>query len=348
MFPTNKRRAGAGAGGDFVRLLIVLLIVSLIVSLIVYLIKMLVSRYSNMCLKDGFTDVTQQQIQQQQPQQQQIQSKQIQQQPQQPTIITIPHEIPRESRADVSAFLTSYMSTASQVCAVQGIVVDGIAKTEMGLATTGPNAQQLAAAQKEANTTAGSPLFDCITYEANASLLSATPLTIQNLYNYIDDIPDNFGDRMLNSAKFSAQQLQTTYDTIQGTLAAATAGVIPTLPSPTEPSPTQPSPTEPSPTQGFTDIINSTIRASQASQASQASNASKVSKASSSSCKPSMCPEEMGNAILERLPGLQASLTTAIATVQPFISTATDLNKKLQVIKEKAQSGTLIGPSSSE
>jgi len=242
--------------------------------------------------------------------------------------VSVPHEIKIDYRDDVSDFLDGYNEYAMRTCAVQDIVIDGIAKLTKGTSGDGspPSKSDLIAAQGRAKAMANGQIFDCITYEKNKAVLLKDPLTIKDLYDYFDDIPDNVGYRLWNSAKFSAQQLQTSYDTIQGTLSAASQGQLPGAGT-TEPPPSQPT------TQGFVDLTQ------------------QPSKCAGSE----LCPDEMAKEIVARVPKLKADLEkakTGFATnsqtpqsLTNYIQQATELNNKLQEIKKKAESGTLIGPS---
>ena len=235
------------------------------------------------------------------------------------SFIDIPHDIKADYREDVSEFLDQYSSLAQQVCAVQGAVIDGIAKTNLGIqGGTAPTKQDLAAAQMRAKDMAGGPIFNCSALESQKAALAKDPLTIKDLYNVFDDIPDNVGLRFYNSAKFSLAQLSDTYKQIQGTLSAAVAGTAALTKA-----------------EGFADMPQET--------AHTIPNRCKTNE---------LCPDEMSQEILQRLPKLKASLEQtkkgflpSTTPISDLLKEAKDLNDKLNVLKEKAQAGTLIGPS---
>ena len=249
--------------------------------------------------------------------------------------VSVPHDIKIDYRDDVSDFLDGYNEYAMRTCAVQDIVVDGIAKLTKGTTSSDgspPSKSELIAAQGRAKAMANGQIFDCITYEQNKAVLVKDPLTIKDLYDYFDDIPDNVGYRLWNSAKFSAQQLQSSYNTIQGTLSAATQGQIPTLTGTTG-------------TTGATGATGATVQGF-----ADIGTAAQPSKCAGSE----LCPDEMAKEIVARLPKLKADLEKAktgfatdssqpVTSLSDYIQQATDLNNKLQDIKKKAESGTLIG-----
>jgi hypothetical protein len=129
---------------------------------------------------------------------------------------------------------------------------------------------------------------------------------------------------MYTSAKFAVTQLGDTYKQIEGTLSSALQGTLPV------------------PNEGFTDIPDGQQQQQQQQQPP-------------SRCKATeLCPAEMSQEILQRLPKLKASLDQATKGFLPsttplsdLLKEATEYNTKLTTLKERAQAGTLIGPPAS-
>lgn len=237
--------------------------------------------------------------------------------------IDIPHEIKADYRDDVNEFLEHYFALGQQVCSVQTPVIDGIAKITLGVQQgSAPTKQEIAAAAVRAKDMAGGPLFNCTTFASQTATVAKDPLTIKDLYTVFDDIPDTVGLRMYTSAKFAVTQLGDTYKQIEGTLSSALQGTLPVS------------------NEGFTDIPEG----EQQQQQQQPSR-----------CKATeLCPEEMSQEILQRLPKLKASLDQATKGFLPsttplsdLLKEATEYNTKLTTLKERAQAGTLIGPPAS-
>lgn len=133
------------------------------------------------------------------------------------TSVSIPHDIPIDYREDVSEFIDSYSDIGTRLCAVQSVVIDGIAKT-----VAGPEGKpDIGKAQIRAKAMANGQLFDCLGFQKQLELMNKGDITMKELYNIFDDIPDNVGYRMWNSAKFSYEQINNTYKTIQSTLGTA-------------------------------------------------------------------------------------------------------------------------------
>ena len=242
--------------------------------------------------------------------------------------VSIPHDISIDFRSDISDFIDAYTDLAQQVCAVQNVVVDGIAKTLSGVQTEkGPTKAQLSQAQSKARVMALGQIFDCVNFPTQLASLSKDPFTIKDLYNLFDDIPDNVGFNMWNSMKFSVSQLKSTYDMVQKSISSATEGKIPETAAETAAETTGETAAETIP-EGFED----------------------------SRCKSTeLCPSEMAQQIITRLPFLKASLdqavngfptTTATVSINDYLKQGNDLIQKLNSLKEQAQAGTLLNPAS--
>lgn len=134
---------------------------------------------------------------------------------------SVPRDIPVDYREDVEEFVNNYSDLAQKVCAVQNVVIDGIAKTLAGPQGT-PN---LAQAQVRAKAMANGQLFDCGKFTKQTAAFTKNEPTIKDFYGFFDDIPDNIGYRLWNSAKFSRDQILETYQKVNSSISSATSGV---------------------------------------------------------------------------------------------------------------------------
>ena len=175
-------------------------------------------------------------------------------------------------------------------------------------------------------------LFDCSAYKNHKKLLAKEKITIKELYEIIDDIPDNVGGRLWQTARFSRDQLKETYTTIKATLTDATTG---TIPKPSTDSTSAPNTTGvASTTEGFADVGPT------------------PSTPILSRCKiKEQCPEEMAAIIEKRILVLLKDISQAETGVDSsgngisvYLKSSEDYMKKLNTLKEKAEQGTLIEP----
>lgn len=219
--------------------------------------------------------------------------------------VSIPHDIPIDYREDVSEFIDSYSEIGNRLCPVQNVVVDGIAKT-----LAGPEGKpDMRQAQTRAKAMANGQLFDCVGFQKQLEIINKGDITMKDLYNIFDDIPDNVGYRMWNSAKFSYEQINNTYKTIQSTLSAAvTEGFA------TEGSPDRCKTKELCPDEMAKEIIKRLP-----------------------SLRDGLTKAKQGFPIMVN-PLQQQSLVG----IDKYISDATDLKTKLDEIKSKAEAGTLM------
>jgi len=251
--------------------------------------------------------------------------------------VDVPRDISHDHRDDVGAFLDKYITIGDKVCPVENYILDGIAKTTKGAAGGGEiTNSDLVSAKVKANSMANGQLFDCTAYTRHKELLSKDKITIKDVYDIIDDLPDNIGYRLWHTAKFSSIQLKKTYSDIKATLTAATTGTIPgvsgtTASAPITRSTTAPEPAPNSTSEGFEDAPSTGVLGR---------------------CKTKdLCPEEMAAIIEKRIQGLMADISKAETgfddsgnTVYTYLTQANDFMDKLTTLKAQAENGTLIAP----
>ena len=246
----------------------------------------------------------------------------------------VPKDISHDLRDDVDTFLYKYITLGDKICPIQEYILDGIAKTTKGIAQDGSKitSSDLATAKVKANAMANGLLFDCSAYKNHKKLLAKEKITIKELYEIIDDIPDNVGGRLWQTARFSRDQLKETYTTIKATLTDATTG---TIPKPSTDSTSAPNTTGvASTTEGFADVGPT------------------PSTPILSRCKiKEQCPEEMAAIIEKRILVLLKDISQAETGVDSsgngisvYLKSSEDYMKKLNTLKEKAEQGTLIEP----
>jgi hypothetical protein len=251
----------------------------------------------------------------------------------------VPKDISHEVRDDVDIFLNKYVTLGDKVCPIQNYILDGIAKTTKGAQGGGEiTSSDLVTAKVKANAMANGQLFDCLAYKNHKEVLNKEKITIKELYDIIDDLPDNVGYRLWHTAEFSSVQLKETYTNIKATLTAATTGTIPGVSGTTASAPiTNTTLMPPSPadtTEGFAD-------------AGPAPSTPILSR-----CKTKdLCPEEMAAVIEKRIVALLTDISKAETGVDGsgngigvYLELSTKYMEKLATLKEQAEKGTLIGP----
>jgi len=235
--------------------------------------------------------------------------------------MSIPHDIDIRSRETVSDFLDLYFDIGKQICTVQSVVIDGIAKTLAGVGNGESSSSptiNLAAAQTRAKAMANGPILDCVVFQKQLDIANKGDLNIKDLYDIIDNIPDDIGGRFVRSLSFSESQLKDTYEKVKSTIASATAGVVPsTTPQPTTP---QPAPTK---TEGYADLQQ---------QQQQPSRCKSTEK----------CPEEMAREITDRIQRIYNNLTMTSSYYPSKLKSANDYLDKLNDLKKKAESGNIL------
>lgn len=246
--------------------------------------------------------------------------------------VDVPKDISHDNRDDVNTFLNKYITLGDKVCPIQDYILDGIAKTTKGVAQEGGEitGSDLVSAKVKANSMANGQLFDCSAYKNHKKLLAKEKITIKELYEIIDDLPDNIGYRLWHTAKFSSVQLKETYTTIKGSLTAATTGTV------TEPPTPNTTGVASTTTEGFADV------------APTPSTTTPVL----SRCKTKeLCPEEMAALIEKRIVGLLTDISkaetgfdTSGSGISVYLKSSEDYMNKLAALKEKAEKGTLIEP----
>ena len=236
--------------------------------------------------------------------------------------MSIPHDIDIRYRDTVSDFLDLYFDIGKQICAVQSVVIDGIAKTIAGVGNgesgTVPKVN-LSAAQTRAKAMANGPILDCIVFQKQLDIVNKGDLNIKDLYDIIDNIPDDIGARFVRSLSFSESQLKDTYEKVKNTISSATAGVIP---APTTTAIVQPAPTK---TEGYADLQE---------QQQQPSRCKSTEK----------CPEEMAREISDRIQRIYNNLTQTSSYYASKLKSANDYLDKLNELKKKAESGNILSP----
>jgi len=251
----------------------------------------------------------------------------------------VPKDISHDLRDDVDLFLMKYITLGDKICPILDYIIDGIAKTTKGTEGDGKiTSSDLVNAKVKANAMANGFLFDCSAYKNHKKVLAKEKITIKELYDIIDDIPDNVGGRLWQTARFSSVQLKETYTTIKATLTAATTGTIAGVSGTTASAPiTNTTLMPPSPadtTEGWADVGPS------------------PSTPILGRCKTKdLCPEEMAAVIEKRITGLLTGISQAETGVDSsgngmsvYLKSSEDYMNKLATLKEQAEKGTLIGP----
>lgn len=240
----------------------------------------------------------------------------------------VPKDISHDVRDDVDTFLNKYITMGDKVCPIQNYILDGIAKTTKGAQGSGEiTSSDLANAKVKANSMANGQLFDCSAFKNHKETLSKDKITIKELYDIIDDLPDNVGYRLWHTAEFSSVQLKETYTTIKASLASATTGTLPETPAANTTGVA-------STTEGFADV------------------APTPSTGALSRCKTKeLCPEEMAALIEKRITVLLTDISKVETGfdasgkgISVYLKSSEDYMKKLNTLKEKAEQGTLIEP----
>lgn len=237
--------------------------------------------------------------------------------------ISIPREISIDYRDNVSEFIDNYANLGNKVCPLQNVVIDGIAKT-----LAGPEGKpNIAAAQVKAKAMANGQLFDCVRFEKQMTLFGKNDPTIKDLYNFFDDIPDNIADKLFSSAVFNYLQLNNTYEQVKSSISAAT----PPVPNPT------PNPLPSGAKEGFADVATPKPPTNTLPERCKSQE---------------LCPEEMSKAIVGRLGKLKENIKVLVErtekpSFQALINEATEIKKKLDDLKTKAESGKLLNPAAS-
>ena len=242
---------------------------------------------------------------------------------------SVPREIPIDYREDVEEFVNSYSELGQKVCVIQNVVIDGIAKVLAGPQGT----PDLGQAYIRAKAMANGQLFDCAHFQKQMDAFAKNDPTIKDFYNFFDDIPDNIGYRLWNSARFSRDQIADTYQKVNSSLSMIGK-------------------------EGFADGKEQPPQQQQQQQQQQPSRCASQE----------LCPEEMAKQITGRLTKLKTSLqqaktgfplsfpqtpeqalkgTPQVQGIQNYIDEATEMKTKLDEIKKKAESGQLLSASSS-
>jgi hypothetical protein len=230
---------------------------------------------------------------------------------------SVPRDIPIDYREDVEEFVNNYSNLAQKVCAIQNVVIDGIAKTLAGPQGT----PDLAQAQVKAKAMANGQLFDCGRFQKQMSAFAKNDPTIKDFYNFFDDIPDNIGYRLWNSARFSRDQIADTYKKVNSSISAIRIEDFADMKGDSQPSRCKSQ--ELCPEEMTREIVG------------------RLNK-----LKTSLQQAVVGFSV-PLTPEQAIKGTPQVLGVQKYIDEATDMKGKLDAIKTKAESGQLL-PSSSE
>lgn len=237
--------------------------------------------------------------------------------------ISVPRVISLGARDSVSECLDLYVERGNKICPVQNVVIEGIAKTLMGVGNGEPTKADLAKAFSRAKSMAMEPLFNCANFQTHVEIINKDELNIKDLYEMFDNIPDNIGTIGNRTVMFCVKQLQETYDKIQSTLSSAASGTVPTT--------TTPVPSEVSTkTEPFADVNSpSTIKPS-------------TEPPLPSRCKSTeKCPEEMADEIQKRINGIIDNIKNTKYSTYKNLDVANDLITKLNTIKKKAEAADI-------